>query len=100
MISTETLGNFLNDVRKGMFWKHAWDKCRRKLHPETGYYIWQAFLKNQHEIRAKLCSITPPPYVDINQPVIQVLEHLKEAFPSAACPVAAFQEYFQHPFLL
>ncbi len=48
-------------------------------------------------VRTRLCLIFPPPGKAGMQPGPFTLRHLMAAFPSASCPIAAFQHQLQVP---
>ena len=70
------------------------------LSVSAAYRIWKRFAERQSHIRTALARRCPPPRLPhSSQPAEQTLAHLRAAFPHAACPVVAFQQQLQVPFL-
>jgi hypothetical protein len=62
--------------------------------------IENIFSRNLIHIKTYLCRIMAPPYMNNEtRHEIQVIEHLKTAFPQSACPIADFQAFFQVSFI-
>ncbi len=65
-----------------------------RLSDRTWQRLWRRFLLAQSRIRTELanrCPVPPPPETPSHRPEVLVLAHLLAAFPSVACPIAAFQ---------
>ena len=52
--------------------------------------------RGQAPVRARLPGAPPP--AGQADPLTQTAAHLRHAFPSAICPIGAFQSAFQQPF--
>jgi hypothetical protein len=64
------------------------------------YRLWKKFLNCQSRIRTYLTRLCPEPKLPTTScPATQTIEHLKLAFSHSSCPIAAFQDYFQTPFI-
>jgi len=50
-------------------------------------------------VRSALLARCPPPDSLHSDPLLQTAEHLRCAFPSEKCPVAAYQYVFQSPIM-
>lgn len=66
---------------------------------ETLYHLIARLRRRLDLLRTRLCGRTPPPQSLDLDPLFQTLRHLQAAFPSASCPVDAFQFELQLPFL-
>jgi len=65
----------------------------------SAYRIWKRFVKSQSPIRSALVKCCPPPMLHARQPAAQTVAHLEAAFPTATCPITAFQHQLQISFL-
>jgi hypothetical protein len=63
------------------------------LSDRTGWRLWKRFQRGQSKIRTALFDRCPPPQLPAaDRPAVQVLAHLRAAFPNTDCPIAAFQQ--------
>jgi len=99
VVPAATLWKFLRGVRRGLSRKASWEKVGLPFTVQTGYRLWKSLRRRQVWIRSRLSSSSPPPATDSTEPLFQLLDHLRYAFPSARCPIAAFQLHFQCPFM-
>lgn len=95
-LAATTLCSFLFFVLSGFSRQAAHHKCHA---PGTPQRIWARCIKAQSSIRFNLSSMAQPPPALVKSPFLQVVRHLFDTFPCAACPVCAFQSQFQMPFL-
>jgi hypothetical protein len=66
----------------------------------TSYNIINRFKVLQYRIREFLSrAVSPPACVGFVLPHLQTIAHIEKAFVDSACPISAFQEYFQVSFL-
>jgi hypothetical protein len=101
VVSSSTLWAFLRSLLDGRRTKDAWENCTSAFCLDTGYKLRAAFLKSLSHIRTLLRKLGPPaPCRGPTHPILQTVQHLKNAFRSAVCPVAAFQLRFQQPLLI
>ena len=98
LVTADTLFRFFQAVRKGLTRKAAWERMRVPWTLQTGYRLWQRLCRSQSRLRSRLCRRTPPPAGHSPNPLFQLIDHLNLAFPTAACPIAAFHLHFQQPF--
>jgi hypothetical protein len=98
MVGADRLWGFLAGVLSGSSIRRAWAAVAAPFCLETGYKLWAAFIRNQSAIRVRLHSLSRPARSDL-EPALHTIAHLKESFPRATCPPAAFQGLFQRAFL-
>ena len=90
---------WLVELLAGLSVKAAVEKLRLPFALETIYRLRRRLQRGLDQVRTRLCRELPPPVSRQSQPLLQTVEHLREAFPGRACPLADFQLHFQHPFL-
>jgi hypothetical protein len=83
----------------GLSIKAAVEKLRLPFALETVYRLRRRLQHGLDQVRTRLCREQSPPVSRQAQPLLQTMEHLRAVFPDSACPPAAFQLHFQHPFL-
>jgi len=66
---------------------------------ETFYRLDHKLRYGLEGLRTALCGLSKPPDSSHAAPLLQTVEHLKQAFPESPCPVADFQVYFQQSLL-
>ena len=93
------LGRLLDGLRRGGSVSRIWNGGRFAAPVETIYHLLQRLRRRLDWLRATLCRICSPPPSGYRDPLRQTAEHLHCAFPTAPCPVAAFQYAFQTPFM-
>lgn len=98
-VSAATLWNFLKGIAKGLSRKAAWEGLHSPFSLETAYRLWRRIRHSQIPIRARLSRQTPPPRTKASEPLFEMTAHLQTVFPTASCPLSAFQEHFQQGFL-
>jgi hypothetical protein len=70
------------------------------FHDSSIHRWWHRFANlRQSAIRSALYSLCQVPAALTATPAIQTILHLRAAFPSSWCPVAAFQLHFQRSFI-
>lgn len=99
MADAQRLWQLLRGVLDGLSRKAAWEKVAAPFCLETGYRLWQAFIRRQASLRSTLMSALTPPRMRSQNPHLQVVEHLQAVFLKSTCPVADFQIRFQTAFL-
>jgi hypothetical protein len=90
---------WLVQVLAGLSLKVAAEKLRLPFALETFYRLGRKLRRQLDRLRVRLCCEQSPPASRQTDSLLQTVEHLRAVFPSGACPPAAFQLYFQHPFL-
>ena len=100
MLPATTLWSFLHRVRGGLTRKAAWEGLKGSFSLETAYRIWKRLQQAQSHIRTRLANHRDL-YAssETSNPLFELIDHLRGAFPMASCPIAAFQIQFQTPFL-
>lgn len=98
-VPAATLWNFIKRVANGLSRKAAWEGLDSIFSLETAYRLWRRIRHSQIPIRARLSQEKPPPATDSSEPLFEMTAHLQTIFPSASCPITAFQEEFQQGFL-
>ena len=98
LVSADRLWTFLRGILAGANIKSAWEAGATPFSLEAGYKLWASYLRSQSAIRVRLHSLTRPVSSAV-APALQTIVHLNATFPQAACPVTAFQRWFQSPFL-
>lgn len=89
---------FLKKILSGQSVQGAWESVRSIFTVECGYRLWDAFCRFQPTLRSLLCRIQEPAPSSTRSPWIQTLEHLRAAFSTSSCPIAAWQIRFQKAF--
>lgn len=98
-VRANTLWNLLQAVADGFNIKAGWQRAQTGYSVQSGYRLLRRFERSQTHIRTLLCRIRPPPDSDSQQPLTQLMQHLKVAFASDSCPLESYQSNFQQPFL-
>ena len=98
-VRAKTLWNYLLAVSNGFSKRAAWQQAQTGFSVQSGYRLWGKLNQAQPHIRTLLCRIRPPPDSDSDQPLIQLMQHLKSVFVSDICPFESLQTQFQHPLL-
>jgi len=99
-IGAQSVWGFLRRIAEGVSPRAAF----RAVLPDsfvdkTIYRLKHRFEKRQAQIRTLLVTLCPAPATASPIPLVQTICHLKEAFPNARCPIAAFQKHFSRSFL-
>jgi len=101
VVSCATFWAFLLLLLAGSNTKDAWEKSASAFCLDTGYKLRSSFIKSQSHIRTLLRKLGPPvPCRRITDPVLQTIQHLKNAFRLSSCPISSFQLRFQKAFLI
>lgn len=99
-ISANSFWRFLNNIAKGVSKIQALKKLNLSFSNSTAYRLFKKFSNRQSRIRTVLFRRCTPPKLSITvHPPIQTISHLKSAFKESSCPITAFQDFFQTPFL-
>jgi hypothetical protein len=93
------LWSFLTNVLRRGDKANALKDLSAGLSVSSAYRIWKRFVLRQSAIRTALNKLCPPPQHNTREPAAQTIAHLLAAFPNAACPIVAFQQQLQIPFL-
>lgn len=96
--STQCMWEFLSSIKQG---KEKSTVFKNRVIPFTTRCAnrWlEKLKKHQFAIRSRLLKIIHPPRLNTGNPLVQLIHHLKYAFIDSACPIAAYQEYFQAAF--
>ncbi len=97
--STVELGKFISALRRGQSVYAAWKHSGIGLSMRTAYRLYRRLGLCQSVWRTHLHSRAPPPKKEgVGSPLLQVFEHLQEAF-GEPCAVTAYQESLQRDFL-
>lgn len=99
VVRANTLWIFLQGIADGFNKSSAWQKAQSGFSVQSGYRLWQRFHQAQSYVRTLLCRRGPPPFVDSEQPIAQLMQHFKSVFDSNTCPFESFQVAFQQPLL-
>lgn len=99
IIRADSLWGFLKNTAGGLDKKNSLCALKLSFSDSSAYRLWKRFCLAQSKIRALLLKRCSPPDVTSRAPAIQTILHLKTAFKNSACPIAAFQGYFQADFL-
>jgi hypothetical protein len=99
MVKSSHIWQLLRGLRKGLCTKAAWEKVPSPFSLQTGYRLRNAFAQAQTFIRSMLLRAATLPKLSAADPQLQVIEHLRAAFPRSSCPVGEFQLHFQAAFL-
>lgn len=99
-ICANSLWRFLNNIAEGMSKIQAMKKANLPFSDSTSYRLLKKFSIGQSRVRTLLLRQSPSPRTpDIHHPQIQTILHIKSAFKNSPCPITAFQQSFQTPFL-
>jgi len=96
MRTVQLLG-LLMAISAGTSTHGAWAASRLIVSVRTAYRWVARWRYHTAHLRARLCLVTPPPGKADDQPDLFTLRHLAAAFPTASCPIAAFQSGLQVP---
>ena len=100
MISAPNFWLFLENISSGLPTLPAFTAAAIPLARSSCYRLWKLFRLQQSNIRSKLLNLCPAPLNSLTRsPRLQTILHLQTAFPSAPCPLTAFQHHFQASFL-
>jgi len=100
IIRAHSLWGFLKNIAAGTDKKNSLRTLNLSFSDSSAYRLWKRFRLAQTKIRARLLKLcTPPVPTPSREPAIQTILHFNAAFKNTACPIAAFQEYFQADFL-
>ncbi len=97
--STNCLWKFLNSIINGKPKNTVFKESHFPFSIGCGNHWLNQLKKYQYKIRNLLLKKSLPPETKTRNPLIQLLQHIKTAFSAEKCPLAAYQEYFQTPFL-
>lgn len=100
IVSCQTLWGFLLLLLAGKSIKDAWEDTTKAFTTDNGYKTRKSFIKSQSHIRTLLNRLGKPGPLNITDPLLQTIQHLKTVFRAFSCPVSAFQLRFQKAFLL
>ncbi len=93
------LGKFITALRRGQSIRAAWKDSGIGLSLRTAYRLYKRLNRCQSIWRTHLHSRAPPPRrKSAGSPLIEVFDHLKEAFGDVSA-VRAYQENLQRDFL-
>jgi hypothetical protein len=96
-LRTVELLDLLRAVACALTTHGAWAASKLVLSTRTAYrWVARWRILTTH-LRARLCLVAPPPGKTDDQPDLFTLRHLTAAFPTATCPIAAFQQGLQVP---
>jgi hypothetical protein len=90
---------WLVELLAGLSVKAAAEKLRLPFALESVHRLRRKLRQRLDDLRARLCREQPPPASAQADPLRHTVEHLRSVFAGEACPPAAFQRRFQHPFL-
>lgn len=96
--SALSLGKFITALRHGLSVRAAWKNSGIGLSPRTAYRLYKRLNRCQVIWRTHLHSRAPPKRKGAGSPLIEVFEHLKEAFGDTQA-IRAYQEDLQRDFL-
>ncbi len=94
-LRTVQLLGLLRAVSAGSSTHGAWAVSRLSVSVQTAYRWVARWRHHTAHLRARLCLVAPPPGKADDQPDVFTLRHLEAAFPTACCPLAAFQSGLQ-----
>jgi hypothetical protein len=96
-----TVFRFVEAVAAGLSRWAAWGReVAAAMSLRTAYRLWRRLRAAQVTIRARLCRVCPPPESSSREPLVQLLSHLRRAFPASPSPFAAYQLSLQAGFLV
>jgi hypothetical protein len=98
-LTATLLWQWLIQKLAGLSAKAAAEKANLSFALETVYRVGRKLRGRLDRLRTLLCREQAPPASAQVDPVLQSMEHLQSVFPRQQCPPAAFQLYFQVPFL-
>jgi hypothetical protein len=93
------LWSVLHSLLGGRSIRAAWMTAGKPLALETNYHLIQRLRSRLFTLRSVLSTLLQPPAVEHRDPLLQTLEHLRQAFPACPCPVESFQHRLQRPWL-
>ncbi len=96
--SAEQLCLFINALLSGLSVYSAWKEYMAFVSLRTGYRLFHRLIKCQSILRTELLSRSPPPEKkNAGLPLLQMFEHLQEAFGNKFA--TKYQEIIQKDFL-
>jgi len=95
VVRVPTLYGFVRAVVAGLSRRAAWRAAARTMSMSSGYRLWRRLGRAQAAIRARLCRACAPPESSTSEPLGQMVAHLERIFPTASCPLTAFQSQWQ-----
>lgn len=98
-INAKLLWKVLSAWLAGASLKASHEEVRLPLALETLYHLVQRLRERLDKIRACLYRRSQAPDSSQEDPLLQTVEHLREVFLDALCPVSEFQLAFQRPLL-
>ena len=99
-VSAGRVWRFLRNVARGQSRAAAWRCSGAHFTVSAGYRVWKRWLRNQTRLRSLLRDWSgAEPRNAQGDPPAATLAHLTVVFTSGDCPIRAFQEHFQQPFL-
>ncbi len=97
--SAKELWRLIQALRRGDSVRSAWKHSLFPLSIRTAYRLNKRLSLCQSVLRTHLCARSPPPKKkSAGSPLLQVFNHLQEAFGDV-CAVSAYQEALQREFL-
>ncbi len=99
MVRARTLWKFVQGVAGSLSRKASWEKSAGAFSLASGYRLWRRLTEAQARIKELLCRQRPPPYSPSEEPLVQLLDHMRCVFPLSDCPFVEFQSRFQTPLL-
>jgi len=99
MVTATILWNFLVQIEVGLNTKAAWELVASGFCVENGYRLLRKLRIVQSRLRIFLCKERSPPFVNCEDPLLQLVAHFKTVFPLSSCPFSQFQIHFQEPLL-
>ena len=98
-INARLLWKVLSAWLAGASLKASHEEVRLPLALETLYHLVQRLRARLDQVRARLCRQRKAPDSPHEDPLLQTVEHLRQVFCAALCPVSEFQFVFQRPLL-
>jgi len=98
-VSAPCFWRFILLVLRGMSRRAAWVELEPSFSLRHFYLLWDLVRRRQTVLREALCRLCAPPDSRREDPMLHFFEHLSCAFPTANCPIGAYQVHFQQSFL-
>ncbi len=96
VVRASTFWAFVSAVLiEGFSRKAAWERAAPGFSIQSGYRLWKRFLDCQVKIRSLLLRERPPPNCSSDDPLVQLIAHLRSVFPDWDCCLSGFQNHFQ-----
>jgi len=100
IISSKTLWQYLKKISSGINIFQSFHLTLSSFQISTAYRLIKTMNLNQSHIRTILLNKHPAPEPsECTSPLIETINHLQSAFKKSPDPIAAFQSFFQIPFL-